>query len=54
MGNVHSVRYKISEADAFYLLQEKIYIDGEYPVIHNKFYMPINNAILNINATEKR
>lgn len=51
VGNISAVRYKISDTDKFYLLQEEVYGNGEYPVIHSKHYLPIEKSHIEINGT---
>ncbi|MBO0451524.1 GntR family transcriptional regulator [Candidatus Enterococcus murrayae] len=52
VGNISAVRYKISEKDQFYLIQEEIYLGDDYPSLHNKHYLPIDKSHIEINGTK--
>ncbi|MFL0247142.1 GntR family transcriptional regulator [Candidatus Clostridium stratigraminis] len=43
-GNVSAKLSPISSENEFYLIQEAIYKDSEFPIIHNKHYLPIKSS----------
>lgn len=48
-GNISAVKYIVSESDKFYLMAETVYSNGEYPVVHNKHYIPVEYGDIIIN-----
>lgn len=52
VGNISAIRYKISEKDQFYLVQEEIYLDDKLPSLHNKHYLPIDKSHIEINGVK--
>lgn len=45
-GNFVTKNHPISVENQFYLLEEKIYLNSENPIIVNKHYLPINHATI--------
>lgn len=43
-GNFASKQYPIACEDKFYLIQETIYKDNEFPIVSNKHYLPIKST----------
>lgn len=50
VGNISAVRYKISEKDQFYLIQEELYLNEDTPALHNKHYLPIDISHIEVNG----
>lgn len=51
-GNISSVKYKISEDEKFMLIEEGLFLKKQNPIIHNKHYLPINLANIELNASK--
>ncbi len=43
-GNVSAKFSPISSENQFYLIQETMYEDSEFPMVHNKHYLPIKSS----------
>lgn len=52
-GSISSHKYQFAKDQRFYLLQEEIYGEDKYPVIHTKHYLPIESATIQL-KTEKK
>ncbi|STO31427.1 Trehalose operon transcriptional repressor [Fusobacterium necrogenes] len=47
-GNFTSMKYPISKNDKSWLLEEILYVKSEYPIVHHKHYLPIENSHISI------
>lgn len=43
-GNISAKDSPISPENQFYLIQETMYEDSEFPIVHNKHYLPIKSS----------
>ena len=43
-GNFAAKQYPIASEDKFFLIQETIYKDNEFPIVSNKHYLPIKSS----------
>lgn len=43
-GNFAAKKYKISDEDQFYLIQETLYKGNDFPIVSNKHYLPIKST----------
>ena len=51
-GNFVTKNYPISDDTQFYLIDEAIYSDSQFPIIFNKHYLPIKQSTLKINPSK--
>lgn len=47
-GNFTSMKYTIAKNSKFWLLEEKIYIKHDCPLVHNKHYVPMEHSHITI------
>lgn len=47
-GNFTSMKYTIAKNSKCWLLDEGVYIKAEYPLVHHKHYLPIENSHISI------
>lgn len=47
-GNFTSMKYTIAKNGKSWLLEEKVYIKADFPLVHHKHYLPMENTHLNI------
>lgn len=47
-GNFTSMKYVIAKSGKSWLLEEKVYAKGEYPLVHHKHYLPLENSHISI------
>lgn len=48
-GNISATKYIVSESDRFYLMAETISSNKDYPDVHNKHYIPVEQGRIVIN-----
>lgn len=53
VGNISSNKYVLSKNKMFYLMQEEIYSDGEFPILHTKHYLPVEKSSIQILTSKK-
>ena len=42
------MKYTIAKNGKSWLLEEKVYIKADFPLVHHKHYLPMENTHLNI------
>ena len=47
-GNFTSMKYTIAKNGKSWLLEEKVYIRADYPLVHHKHYLPMENSHISI------
>jgi Transcriptional regulators len=52
-GNFTSKVATISQENQFYLLQETIFGDSEFPIVSNKHYLPIKSSLIKLHQKNK-
>ena len=50
--NVSSAKYTLVGGEQCDLLLESVYINEQYPVVYNKYYIPKEFSTIKINATK--
>lgn len=48
-GNFATKKHPIYSESKFYLIEEKLYMSSEFPIVVNKHYLPIQSSIIKIN-----
>lgn len=49
-GNFNSAKYQISKSKKFFLLEEALYYKDQIPCMHNKHYLPMELATIEVSA----
>lgn len=47
-GNFTSMKYTLSKNNKFWLLEEKVFVKVDYPIVHHKHYIPMENGHISI------
>lgn len=51
-GNFAAKQHPIASEDKFYLIQETIFKDNEFPIVSNKHYLPIKSTSIKLHPTK--
>lgn len=52
-GNFSATKYQLSRDKKFYLFKEAVYGRGEYPLLYNKYYLPVKSTQISITAKQR-